>query len=68
MPATATLLTFVVIAAGFAALPGPSNMYVVSQGLRGGHRAGLSAALGCAIGASLYVAATCVGQIGRAHV
>jgi threonine/homoserine/homoserine lactone efflux protein len=61
MPATATLLTFVVIAAGFAALPGPSNMYVVSQGLRGGHRAGLSAALGCAIGASLYVGATCVG-------
>jgi threonine/homoserine/homoserine lactone efflux protein len=54
-------MTFVVIAAGFAALPGPSNLYVVSQGLRAGRRAGLAAALGCAIGASIYVAATCIG-------
>jgi threonine/homoserine/homoserine lactone efflux protein len=61
VPAPATLLTFVLIAAGFAALPGPSNMYVVSQGLRAGHRAGLAAAAGCAIGASVYVVATCVG-------
>jgi threonine/homoserine/homoserine lactone efflux protein len=61
VPALPTLLTFVVIAAGFAALPGPSNLYVVSQGLRAGRRAGLSAALGCAIGAMVYVAATCVG-------
>jgi threonine/homoserine/homoserine lactone efflux protein len=61
VPAPATLLTFVVIAAGFAALPGPSNMYVVSQGLRAGRRAGLAAATGCAIGALVYVAATCVG-------
>jgi threonine/homoserine/homoserine lactone efflux protein len=61
VPAPATLMTFVVIAAGFAALPGPSNMYVVSQGLRAGRRAGLAAAVGCAIGAMVYVAATCVG-------
>jgi threonine/homoserine/homoserine lactone efflux protein len=61
VPAPATLLTFFVIAAGFAALPGPSNMYVVSQGLRAGRRAGLAAATGCAIGALVYVAATCVG-------
>jgi threonine/homoserine/homoserine lactone efflux protein len=61
VPSPATLLTFVVIAAGFAALPGPSNMYVVSQGLKAGRRAGLAAATGCAIGASLYVVATCVG-------
>jgi threonine/homoserine/homoserine lactone efflux protein len=61
VPAPATLLTFVVIAAGFAALPGPSNMYVVSQGLKAGHRAGLAAAVGCAIGASVYVVATSVG-------
>jgi threonine/homoserine/homoserine lactone efflux protein len=61
VPAPATLLTFVVIAAGFAALPGPSNMYVVSQGLKAGRGAGLAAAVGCAIGASVYVVATCVG-------
>jgi threonine/homoserine/homoserine lactone efflux protein len=54
-------MTFLLIAAGFAALPGPSNMYVVSQGLRAGRRAGLAAAAGCAIGAMIYVAATCVG-------
>jgi threonine/homoserine/homoserine lactone efflux protein len=54
-------MTFVVIAAGFAALPGPSNMYVVSQGLRAGRRAGLAAAAGCAIGAMVYVTATCLG-------
>jgi threonine/homoserine/homoserine lactone efflux protein len=61
MPAPATLATFMVIAAGFAALPGPSNLYVVSQGLKAGRRAGLAAAAGCAIGAMVYVAATCVG-------
>jgi threonine/homoserine/homoserine lactone efflux protein len=61
VPAPATLLTFVVIVAGFAAVPGPSNLYVVSQGLRAGRRAGLSAAVGCAIGASLYVLITCAG-------
>jgi threonine/homoserine/homoserine lactone efflux protein len=61
MPAPTTLLTFSVIAAGFAALPGPSNLYVVSQGLRAGRRAGLAAAAGCAIGAMIYVAATCIG-------
>jgi threonine/homoserine/homoserine lactone efflux protein len=61
VPAPATLTTFIVIAAGFAALPGPSNMYVVSQGLRAGRRAGLAAAAGCAIGAMVYVTATCIG-------
>jgi threonine/homoserine/homoserine lactone efflux protein len=61
VPAPATLATFFVIAAGFAAVPGPSNMYVVSQGLRAGRRAGLAAAVGCAIGALTYVALTCAG-------
>src|SRR5262245_41785352 len=61
MPDPATLLTFVAIAAVFAAVPGPSNLFVVSQGLRSGHRAGLAAAAGCALGALSYVAATTVG-------
>jgi threonine/homoserine/homoserine lactone efflux protein len=61
MPDSATLLTFVAIAAVFAAVPGPSNLFVVSQGLRAGHRAGLAAAAGCALGALTYVAATTVG-------
>jgi threonine/homoserine/homoserine lactone efflux protein len=61
MPEPTTLATFVVIVAGFAAVPGPSNLYVVSQGLRGGRRAGLAAAAGCALGAMIYVAAACAG-------
>src|SRR5262245_40184814 len=61
MPDSATLLTFVAIAAVFAAVPGPSNLFVVSQGLRAGRRAGLAAAAGCALGALTYVAATTVG-------
>ena len=61
MPDTATLSTFAAIAAVFAAVPGPSNLFVVSQGLRAGHRAGLAAAAGCALGALTYVAATTVG-------
>ena len=61
MPDTATLSTFTAIAAVFAAVPGPSNLFVISQGLRAGHRAGLAAAAGCALGALTYVAATTVG-------
>jgi threonine/homoserine/homoserine lactone efflux protein len=61
MPDLATLLTFVVIVAGFAAIPGPSNLYVVTQGLRAGRRPALAAAAGCALGASVYVAATSLG-------
>jgi threonine/homoserine/homoserine lactone efflux protein len=61
MPDSATLLTFVGITAVFAAVPGPSNLFVVSQGLRAGHLAGLAAAAGCALGALTYVAATTVG-------
>jgi LysE type translocator len=61
MPDSATLLAFVAISAVFAAVSGPSNLFVVSQGLRAGHRAGLAAAAGCALGALTYVAATAVG-------
>lgn len=45
----------------FAAAPGPSNLYVIAQGLRAGRRAGLAAAAGCALAAATYVAATILG-------
>src|SRR5262249_45236662 len=61
MPDAGTLVTFMAIAAVFAAAPGPSNLFVISQGLQAGHRAGLAAAVGCALGALTYVAATAVG-------
>jgi threonine/homoserine/homoserine lactone efflux protein len=61
VPSLATLTAFVVIVAAFAAIPGPSNLYVVAEGLRGGRGAGLAAATGCALAAMVYVAATAAG-------
>lgn len=61
MPSLATLLTFAGIVAVFAAAPGPSNLYVVAQGMRAGRRPALEAALGCACGAMAYVVATTLG-------
>lgn len=61
MPTPLTLLTFVCVVGVFAAIPGPSNLFVVGQGLRSGRRAALLAATGCALGASIYVVATSLG-------
>jgi threonine/homoserine/homoserine lactone efflux protein len=61
VPSLATLAGFVAIVFVFAAVPGPSNLYVVARGLRAGRRPALAAALGCALGASVYVAATAAG-------
>jgi threonine/homoserine/homoserine lactone efflux protein len=61
VPSLATLAGFVAIVFVFAAVPGPSNLYVVARGLRAGRGPALAAALGCALGASVYVAATAAG-------
>ena len=61
MPTLATMLAFSAAVALFAAVPGPSNLYVVAQSLGAGRRAGYLAALGCAAGASMYVAAAAMG-------
>jgi threonine/homoserine/homoserine lactone efflux protein len=61
MPSAHTLLVFGLVAAGFVAMPGPSNLFVLTRGLQGGARAGVAGALGCATGALTYVAATAVG-------
>lgn len=61
MPAAHTIVVFAAIAAAFVAFPGPSNLFVLGHGLRGGPRAGVAAAVGCATGASTYVVATAVG-------
>jgi threonine/homoserine/homoserine lactone efflux protein len=42
-------------------VPGPSNLYVVARGLRAGRGPALVAAVGCALGASVYVVATAAG-------
>jgi threonine/homoserine/homoserine lactone efflux protein len=61
MPSTGTLLVFTLVAAGFVAIPGPSNLYVLGSGLRSGTRAGIAGAAGCATGAMAYVGATAAG-------
>jgi threonine/homoserine/homoserine lactone efflux protein len=61
MPAAHTLLVFALIAAAFVAVPGPSNLYVLTRGLQSGSRAAIAGAAGCATGAYVHVAATAAG-------
>src|ERR1051325_10367125 len=61
MPDTGTLLIFTLVAAGFVAIPGPSNLFVLGRGLQSGTRAATAAALGNGTGAMGYVVMTAVG-------
>jgi threonine/homoserine/homoserine lactone efflux protein len=61
VPAPHTLLVFALVAAAFVAVPGPSNLYVLTRGLQSGSRAAVAGAAGCATGAYVYVAATAAG-------
>jgi len=61
MPSTHTLLLFAIVSLGFAALPGPSNLFVLARGLGRGPAAAVAGAAGCATGASVYVVMTAVG-------
>lgn len=61
MPAAHTLLAFCLVAAVFAAVPGPSNLFVLTRGLQSGSRAAVAGAAGCATGAFVYVLATAAG-------
>jgi threonine/homoserine/homoserine lactone efflux protein len=61
MPGLATLLAFGMIATLVAAVPGPSNLYVVGSGISGGRRMAAAGALGCATAALVWVSATAAG-------
>ena len=61
MPSAHTLVVFALVAAAFVAMPGPSNLYVLTRGLQSGSRAAVAGAAGCATGAYVYVAATAAG-------
>src|SRR3954470_12976961 len=61
MPGLATLLAFGMIATLVAAVPGPSNLYVVGSGISGGPRLAAAGALGCATAALVWVVATAAG-------
>jgi threonine/homoserine/homoserine lactone efflux protein len=61
MPTVHTLLVFSLVAVVFVAIPGPSVLFVVAQGLRSGSRAAVSGAAGTATGAMTYVLVTAAG-------
>jgi threonine/homoserine/homoserine lactone efflux protein len=61
MPAVHTLLVFSLVAIVFVAIPGPSVLFVVAQGLRDGSRAAVAGAAGTATGAMTYVVVTAAG-------
>lgn len=61
MPTVHTLIVFALVAAAFVAVPGPSNLYVLTRGLQSGSRAAVAGAAGCATGAFVYVTATAAG-------
>jgi threonine/homoserine/homoserine lactone efflux protein len=61
VPTSSTLLLFSAAALALLVVPGPSVLYIVGQGLRGGRRAGAVATLGVHTGSLVHVAAAVVG-------
>jgi threonine/homoserine/homoserine lactone efflux protein len=62
VPTSSTLLLFSAAALALLVVPGPSVLYIVGQGLRGGRRAGAVATLGVHTGSLVHVAAAVVGR------
>ncbi len=61
MPDWATLGVFALAALALLAVPGPSVLYIVTQSIRDGRRAGLVSMLGIQTGALVHVAAAALG-------
>jgi threonine/homoserine/homoserine lactone efflux protein len=61
VPSIPTLLLFSLLALGFAAIPGPSNLFVLTRGIGLGRRSAIASAAGCATGATVYVVLTAAG-------
>jgi threonine/homoserine/homoserine lactone efflux protein len=61
MPTLSTLALYVLTAAIVLVVPGPAVLYVVSQGVRHGSRAGITAVLGIHVGTLAQLAAAIVG-------
>jgi threonine/homoserine/homoserine lactone efflux protein len=61
MPTVHTMLVFSLVVVVFVAIPGPSVLFVVAQGLRDGSRAAVASAAGTATGAMTYVLITAAG-------
>jgi len=61
MPKPSALALFVAAALAVIVVPGPSVLYVVSQSVGGGRKAGLVSTIGIAAGAIVHVAAATIG-------
>jgi threonine/homoserine/homoserine lactone efflux protein len=61
VPACATLGVFALAALALLAVPGPSVLYIVTQSIRDGRRAGLVSMLGIQTGAIVHVTAAALG-------
>ncbi len=61
MPTQSTLLVFAAAALALLAVPGPSVLYIVGQGVRDGRRAGAVATLGVHTGTLVHIAAAVAG-------
>lgn len=61
MPAPTTLAVFSLAALALLAVPGPSVLYIVTQSIRDGRRAGLVSMLGIQTGALVHVTAAALG-------
>ncbi len=61
VPEPSVLALFAAAALAIIVVPGPSVLYVVSQSVGGGRRAGLVSTLGIASGALVHVAAATIG-------
>ena len=61
MPSEATLLAFSATALVLLLIPGPAVLYIVSQSVSHGRRAGLAATLGVHGGTLVHIAAAALG-------
>lgn len=61
MPTPSTFGVFAVAALALLAVPGPSVLYIVTQSIRDGRRAGLVSMLGIQTGALVHVTAAALG-------
>ncbi|TRY33767.1 LysE family translocator [Aliiglaciecola sp. M165] len=61
MPSIDTLLAFSLAAALLSISPGPSNLYIMARTMASGHKSGVAAAGGMAVGSVIYVLATALG-------
>ena len=61
MPSTTTLALFSLAALALLAVPGPAVLYIVSQSVARGRRAGLVSMLGIETGGLIHIAAAAIG-------